>query len=108
VTSVVVGGNRSKANPRTARSPRDLLRDAGRSGPPIAGSNSPESSHSDDGEPVAERPYLGVDHVVLCAATVEPLFDRLHKQFGLPVADAILEPIGENFMVDTSSQRALF
>jgi hypothetical protein len=38
----------------------------------------------DDGEQVATRPYLGIDHVVLRTAAAEALFDLLHRQLGLP------------------------
>jgi hypothetical protein len=54
----------------------------------MAGHNSPRSGHSvriGDGEQVAERPYLGIDHVVIRTATAEPLYNLLHKQLGLPV-----------------------
>lgn len=34
---------------------------------------------------MAERPYLGIDHVVLRTTAAEPLFELLHQQLGLPV-----------------------
>jgi len=34
---------------------------------------------------MSERPYLGIDHVVIRSATAEPLYDLLHKRLGLPV-----------------------
>jgi len=37
------------------------------------------------GGKMSERPYLGIDHVVIRSATAEPLYDLLHKRLGLPV-----------------------
>lgn len=45
----------------------------------------PPFGEMNHGEQVSERPYLGIDHVVIRATAAEPLYDLLHKRLGLPV-----------------------